>query len=65
MMKPKGIRKPGIGSHKPSHGYSGIAIDILSSITVTQTRIEETVEVTTPTEPTETISESVVVAVTP
>lgn len=66
MMKPKGIRKAGIGAKKPSMGYSGIAVDILSSITITKTEISETVEVNNPTtHPTETITETVVVVVTP
>jgi len=65
-MKPKGIRKAGVAAKKPSMGYSGIAVDILSTIMVTKTEISETVEVNKPTaHPTETITESVIVVVTP
>lgn len=66
MMKPKGIRKPGISSHRPSHGYSGVAVDILSGITITKTEISEKVEVNNPTgHGTESITEDVIVVVTP
>lgn len=65
-MEPKGIRKPGMEYKRPSMGYSGITVDLLSSISITKTEISETVEVNNPTaHPTQTITESVIVAVTP
>jgi len=63
-MKPKGIPKRRGSPFKPSMGYSGIAIDLLSSISITQTQISETVEVTKPTEPLESITETVAVVIT-
>jgi len=64
-MRPKGIRKAGMAAHHPSMGYTGISIDILSTISADMNAIKESVEVTKPTAPKETIIETVVVAVTP
>jgi len=65
MMKPKGIRKPGMDYKRPSMGYSGIAVDMLSSITITKTEISESVEVNNPlAHPTQTITEVVGVVIT-
>jgi len=65
MMKPKGIRKPGMQYKRPSMGYTGVAVDMLSSISFSMNAIEETVEVTKPTFPLNAIIESVIVVVTP
>lgn len=64
-MKPKGIRRMIGSSLRPSMGYTGITVDLLSSVNVVQNQIEAEVEVTKPTEPLETISEGVAVVVTP
>lgn len=64
-MKPKGIRKGGMEYKRPSMGYSGVTLDMLSSIMIEQTAISEEVEITKPTEPDVNISESVGVVVTP
>jgi len=65
-MKPKGIRKPGLGSYRPSLGFSGVAVDIVSTITTAKIVISESVEVNKPTtHQTQTITEGVGVVVTP
>jgi len=65
MMKPKGIRKRG-AIRARREGYTGIAIDLLSTLSVDINRITESVVVNDPTtHQTNTIAESVGVAVTP
>lgn len=63
-MKPKGIRKAGY-IHAQAYGYSGIAVDILSSICVDLTQISEIAQVNEgQVEESVSISEGVVVGVT-
>jgi len=65
-MRPKGIRKPCLGAYRPSLGFSGIAIDIVSTITTSKIVISESVVVNDPTtHQTNTIAEVVGVVVTP
>ena len=64
-MKPKGIRKRGAIRAK-RFGYTGIAIDLLSTISGDINTITESVEVNKPTtHQTNTIAEIVGVVVTP
>lgn len=63
-MKPKGIPQRRGSRYKPSMGYTGVAVDLFSTIAADRNTIEESVEVTKPTAPSETIVESVAVVVT-
>lgn len=65
-MKPKGIRKPGLASPlKPSMGYSGIAVDMLSKVSYDKNSITETVEMNAALmNPEQTITEGVGVVIT-
>lgn len=65
MVKPKGIRSPGLPGYKTGvNGYTGITV-YLTTVSTAKNEISEHVEVNNPTcNPTNTISESVIVSVT-
>jgi len=64
MMKPKGIRKRGAIKARVK-GYTGIAVDLLSTISVDINKITESVEVNNPTtHQTNTITQTVGVVIT-
>ena len=64
-MRPKGIRKRG-AIRASAKGYTGIAVDLLSTLSVDINQITETVVVNDPTtHQTQTIVQTVGVAVTP
>jgi len=65
MVKPKGIRSPGLKGYKAgADGYTGISV-YLTTVSTAKNEISETPEVNNPTDnPTESISESVEVSVT-
>ena len=63
-MKPKGIRMGGMKYKRPSMGYSGVTVDMLSSFVVHKNTISETVNLES-TSIVNNISEIVGVVVTP
>jgi len=64
-MRPKGIKNTGMKGYKTGvNGYSGISV-FLTATTQTKTVISESVEVNNPlSNPTQTITESVLVSIT-